>query len=44
MVRFIGFRRENMNIKLLDKYIELCNLWNKPVTWEGLRLFKAAFK
>lgn len=44
MVRFIGFRRKNMNIKLLDKYIELCNLFNKPVTWEGLNSFKNAFK
>lgn len=33
-----------MKIEVLDKYIELCNLWNKPVTWEGLRLFKMAFK
>ncbi len=33
-----------MNIKLLDKYIELCNLFNKPVTWEGLNSFKNAFK
>lgn len=32
-----------MNIKLLDKYIELCNLFNKPVTWEGLNSFKNAF-
>lgn len=29
-----------MDIKILDKYIELCNLWNKPVTWEGLKLLK----
>lgn len=33
-----------MNIKLSDKYIELCNLFNKPVTWEGLNSFKNAFK
>lgn len=33
-----------MNIKLLDKYIELCNLFNKPVTWEWLNSFKNAFK
>lgn len=33
-----------MNIKLLDKYIELCNLWNKPVTWSGLNSFRIAFK
>lgn len=33
-----------MNIKLLDKYIEICNLFNKPVTWEGLNSFKNAFK
>ena len=33
-----------MNIKLLDKYIEICNLFNKPVTWEGLNSFENAFK
>lgn len=33
-----------MDIRILDKYIELCNLWNKPVTREGLRAFKKVFR
>ncbi len=33
-----------MNIKLLEQYIELCKLWNVRATWEGLKLFRMAFK
>ncbi|SQB87741.1 Uncharacterised protein [Clostridium paraputrificum] len=33
-----------MNVKLLIKYVELCTIWNKEVTWQGVRAFKVAFK
>ncbi len=33
-----------MSLKLMDKYISLCKEFNKPITWNGLRQFKKAFK
>lgn len=33
-----------MDIKLLDKYINLCKEFNTEPSWEGLKLFKKAFK
>ncbi len=33
-----------MSLKLMDKYIFLCKEFNKPITWNGLRYFKKAFK
>lgn len=33
-----------MNLKLMDRYIELCKEYNKPVTWRGLKLFNEVFK
>lgn len=33
-----------MNLKLIDKYVELCRLYNNPVTWTGLAHFKKAFR
>lgn len=33
-----------MYLKLIADYVDLCKKYNKPVTWEGLRLFKAALK
>lgn len=33
-----------MNLRLIDKYMELCKIYNKPITWSGLRYFNKAFK
>lgn len=33
-----------MYLKLINEYVMLCKKYNKPITWEGLRLFKAALK
>lgn len=33
-----------MNIKIFKAYVELCRSWDKPITWNGLRNFKMAFK
>lgn len=33
-----------MNLRLIDKYVELCRKFNKPVTWRGLQLFNASLK
>ena len=33
-----------MNLKLIDKYVELCRAYNKPITWDGLAYFGKAFK
>lgn len=33
-----------MNLRLIDKYISLCRELSKPITWQGLRYFKYAFK
>lgn len=32
-----------MNLKLIKRYIILCNEFNKPVTFEGMRNFKRIF-
>lgn len=29
-----------MNVKLLIKYVELCTIWNKEVTWQGVERLK----
>ncbi len=33
-----------MNLKLMSKYVELCKVYNKPITWGGLRLFNLSLK
>lgn len=44
MERFIGFRRDNMNIKIFRAYVELCRTWDKPIAWSGLHNFRMVFK
>lgn len=31
-----------MNFNILSEYIRLCKKYDKPITWEGLKLFKIA--
>lgn len=33
-----------MNLRLIDKYVELCKEYNRPITWEGLTNFGKAFR
>ena len=33
-----------MYLKLIADYVDLCKKYNKPVTWEGLKLFKKLLK
>lgn len=33
-----------MNLKLITDYYDLCLRYHKPMTWEGLKLFKASLK
>ncbi len=33
-----------MNLKLIADYHDLCQRYNKSMTWEGLKLFKKALK
>lgn len=33
-----------MYLKLIAEYVDLCKKYNKPITWEELRLFKASLK
>jgi hypothetical protein len=31
-----------MNINILDEYVRLCNKYKKPITFEGIKLFRQA--
>lgn len=33
-----------MNLKLIDEYVQLCKKYNKPITWNGLRLFRVILR
>lgn len=33
-----------MDFKILSEYVRIAKKFNKPVTWNGLRHFKKAFK
>lgn len=32
-----------MNLRLMDKYISICREFNKPITFEGMKLFRKIF-
>ena len=33
-----------MQLKIIADYVSLCEKYKKPVTWEGLKFFKASLK